>query len=102
MPASQPGNTGLEYLSNVIRTAKGREVIGSCPNSYMISTTVPIKPFTSLISVHKLEESITLVLIHICKVFARLSASSSDAFAAFRPGLIAVNILTSTFWAVRD
>jgi hypothetical protein len=58
-PASQPRNARLEYLSNVIRTAKGREVLGSCPNSHVKSTTVPIELFTSLISVYILKESIT-------------------------------------------
>jgi hypothetical protein len=56
---SQLRNARLEYLSNVIRTAKGREVLGSCPNSYVKSTTVLIEPFISLISVYILEESIT-------------------------------------------
>jgi hypothetical protein len=85
MPVSQPRNTGLEYPSNAIRIAKGREVVGSYPNSHMISTTMPIEPFTSPISVHKLEESITRAPIYKYKVFARLSASSSDAFTTSRP-----------------
>jgi hypothetical protein len=57
--ASQPGNARPEYPSNVIRTAKGGEVLRSCLNSYVKSTTVLIKPFTSLILVYILEESIT-------------------------------------------
>jgi hypothetical protein len=44
---------------NAIRIVKGREVVGSYPSSYIILTTIPIKLFTSPISVYKLEESIT-------------------------------------------
>ena len=57
--ASQLGNARPEYSSNAIRTARGREVLGSCLNSYVKSTTVPIEPFTSPISVYILKESIT-------------------------------------------
>jgi hypothetical protein len=59
MLASQPRNTGPEYLSNQIRTAKGREVIGSWLDCHVISTTVLIEPFTSPISVYRLVESMT-------------------------------------------
>jgi len=80
--ALQPGNAKLEYPLNAIRTVKGKEVLGSYSNSYVKSTTMPIKPFTSPISVYILEESITQALIYKYIVFNRFLASSSNAFSA--------------------
>jgi hypothetical protein len=45
--------------TRTIIIVKGREVVGSYPSSYIISTTISIELFTGLISVYKLEESIT-------------------------------------------